>query len=313
MRILVVGAGAIGGYFGGRLLGAGRDVTFLVRERRATKLAETGLIIKSAFGDVELPSPPVVSAETIETPFDLIILSCKAYDLDGALDSLAPAVASDTAILPLLNGLRHIDAIKDRFGEAALGGQCFISTDLDPDGAILHHNDRHTLVFGELAGGRSERTERIAAEMQGATLDPKLSENIVHSMWDKWVFLATFAGITCLMRAPIGDIVAAGGADLALAMLEESRAIAKAAGYPTEPAFWEQSRATLTAEGSTMVASMLRDVERGARTEVDHIIGDLLARRGTSPEPDHSLLRLACTHLKAYEAREGGRRPLDYM
>src|ERR1700674_394374 len=122
MRILVVGAGAIGGYFGGRLLQAGRDVTFLVRPRRGAQLAETGLVIRSPFGDVTLPAPPTVMADAMHAPFDLILLSCKSYDLQSAIDSLAPAVAANSAILPLLNGMGHMDYLAERFGGGAVLG-----------------------------------------------------------------------------------------------------------------------------------------------------------------------------------------------
>ncbi len=156
MRILVVGAGAIGGYFGGRLLQAGRDVTFLVRPRRAAQLAETGLIIRSTFGDANLPNPPTVAAEALREPFDLILLSCKAYDLASAADSFAPAVGANTAILPFLNGMAHMDFLAARFGgNAMLGGQCVISTTLDAEGRILHLNDTHLVSFGERDGSRS--------------------------------------------------------------------------------------------------------------------------------------------------------------
>src|SRR3984957_10461359 len=146
MRILVVGAGAIGGYFGGRLLEAGRDVTFLVRPRRQAQLAKTGLIIRSRFGDVTMPAPLPVTADTWHQPFDLILLSCKSYDLESAADSFAPAVGSNTAILPLLNGMGHMDYLGARFGAGAvLGGQCVISVTLDGDGHILHLNNTHFL------------------------------------------------------------------------------------------------------------------------------------------------------------------------
>ena len=171
MRILVVGAGAIGGYFGGRLLQAGRDVTFLVRRRRSEQLARTGLSIRSQIGDVDLPAPTVM-AEQLRNPFDLILLSCKAYDLEDAMASFAPAVGPNTAILPLLNGMRHIDQLVERFGEqAVLGGQCVISTTLNEDGRILHLNDAHTLTFGECDGSLTPRVEAIAAEFCGAGFD----------------------------------------------------------------------------------------------------------------------------------------------
>ncbi len=303
MRILVVGAGAIGGYFGGRLLEAGRDATFLVRPRRAAALAQTGLIIRSKFGDVDIPRPPTVTADALATAFDLVLLSCKAYDLDSAMASFAPAVGPATAILPLLNGMRHLDRLAARFGdERVLGGQCLISTVPDTHGRILHLNDTHSLTFGERDGTRSARAEAIAAAFSAGRFETRLSEAILQEMWEKWVFIAAGAGITCLMRAAIGDIVAAGAAPLALALFEECAAIAAGSGFPPRAAFRERMRALFTAPGSPLTASMLRDIERGAPTEADHILGDLLARAAPTA-PERSLLSIAHRHLKAYEAR----------
>ena len=232
MRILVVGAGAVGGYFGGRLLKAGRDVTFLVRPRRAAELAKHGLTIRSPVGDFHRPSPPTVSQEELAEPFDLVILSCKAYDLEGAMNSFAKAVGPATAILPLLNGMRHVDRLAERFGaERVLGGQCAISVTLGPEGDVVHFNDWHALSFGELDGSRSPRIEAIASELLNAGFDARLADNIRQEMWEKWVFIATAAGITCLMRASVGDYVAAGAADLALGLLNECASIAAARGF----------------------------------------------------------------------------------
>ena len=303
MRILVVGAGAIGGYFGGRLLQAGRDASFLVRPRRAAQLAKTGLAIRSPHGDVDLPSPPIVQAEALREPFDLILLSCKAYDLGGAMESFAPAVGPQTAILPLLNGLHHLDALDSRFGAShTLGGLCLISTTLDNEGRILHLNDLHGLTFGARDGARSARIEAIAEALSGAGFDAQLSDAIMQDMWDKWMFIASAAGITCLMRAAIGDIVAAGAAKFALALIDECAAIAARQGFAPAEAIVQRIRAMETAPGSLMTASMLRDIERGAPIEADHIVGDLLARRGAR-ESDYPLLQIAYTHLRTYEAR----------
>jgi 2-dehydropantoate 2-reductase len=301
MRTLVVGAGAIGGYFGGRLLQAGRDVEFLVRPRRAAQLAKAGLVIRSPLGDADLPNPPMVTAETLREPFDLILLSCKSYDLASAADSFAPAVGAATAILPLLNGMAHLDFLENRFGNSAvLGGQCVISTTLDADGRVLHLNDTHLLSFGERDGARSTRAEAIAATMAGARFDSRLSTAILQEMWEKWVLIATTAGITCLMRASVGDIVAANGVALTTSLLDECAAIAATAGFAPREPIMARSRTMLTAPGSTFAASMLRDIERGAPIEADHIVGDLL-RRGRGK--DYPLLRIAYAHLKAYEAR----------
>lgn len=296
MRTLVLGAGGIGGYFGGRLLEAGRDVTFLVRPTRAAQLEKTGLVIKSPFGDAALPNPPTV----VKGTYDLVLLSCKAYDLESAIESIAPAVGPNTAIVPLLNGMRHLDALDQRFGaHRVLGGLAIAALTLDDAGRILHLNQNQTLTFGERGGSRSARAPAIASALSGAGFEAKLSDQIVLEMWEKWVLLATLAAETCLMRASVGDIVAAGGVSFATNMLDESIAIAQHAGYPPRDAVRDRVRGTVTAEGSTLTASMLRDMERGSKTEADHILGDLI-RRGTG---DSALLELAYLHLKAYEAR----------
>lgn len=301
MRILVVGAGAIGGYFGGRLLEAGRDVTFLVRPRRAELLAQTGLVIRSPLGDFARTAPTVL-AQGLREPYDLILLSCKAYDLDDAIDAFAPAVGPATAILPLLNGMRHLDTLEQRFGaHAVLGGQCAISTTLDADGRILHLNDSHFLSFGERDGVMTPRVEAIASSFAGAKFDVRASRAIMQEMWEKWVLICTVAGITCLMRAPIGDVVAAGGSDVALTLLDECTAIARAAGFPPSDAMTQRTRALVTTPDSMFAASMLRDIERGARTEADHVLGDLL-RRGGDMLGAPSVLRIAYAHVASYEA-----------
>jgi 2-dehydropantoate 2-reductase len=307
MRILVLGAGGIGGYFGGRLLEAGRDVTFLVRPRRAEALAASGLEIRSRHGDVTIPSPPTVLAGAIPLPFDLILVACKAYDLDSAMDALAPAVGPQTVILPLLNGMSHLERLDERFGaERVLGGFCLISVALQSGGRIVHFNKVDALVFGERgeepARAPSRRTEAIAAEMDGAKFQPRLSPVIVQEMWEKWIFIAAGAGITCLMRASLGDIVAAGGSEVALAMLDDCAAIAAANGHAPRAEKLAEYRAALSRAGSPLMASMLRDVERHAPVEAGHILGDLLHRgeRFAVPAPT---LRMAYLHLKAYEAR----------
>jgi 2-dehydropantoate 2-reductase len=303
MRILVVGAGAIGGYFGGRLLAAGRDVTFLVRARRAAQLAAGGLSIRSPHGNVDLPAPPTVQAGAISAPFDLVLLSCKAYDLDGAIESFAPAVGPATAILPLLNGVRHIETLDRRFGAGhTLGGLCMISSTLDAEGRVRHLNDLHTLVFGERDGAPSTRIAAIDSTLSNAGFDARLSPHIVQEMWDKWMFIASAAGITCLMRAAIGDIVAAGGGGLAMRLAEECAAVAARHGLAPGEAAMQRIRATITAPGSTIMASMLRDIERGAPIEADQIIYDLM-RRGRAEGLDLPLLAIVDAHLKAYEAR----------
>src|SRR6266567_907747 len=194
MRTLVVGAGAIGGYFGGRLLEAGRDVTFLVRPRRAAELAASGLVIRSRLGDVTISKPPIVLADALRQTFDVVLLACKAYDLDDAMTSFAPAVGPDTAILPLLNGMRHLDILDGHFGKAhVLGGQCVIAATLAAEHEIRHLNDIHALSFGERDGTMSERITAITTLMDGARFDARASTEILLEMWEKWVFLSSLA------------------------------------------------------------------------------------------------------------------------
>jgi 2-dehydropantoate 2-reductase len=305
MRVLVVGAGAIGGYFGGRLAEAGREVTFLVRPRRAEQLSKRGLEVRSPHGDIHIAKPATVLAQDLAEPFDLVILSCKAYDLDDAIESFAPAVGRGTAILPLLNGMSHLDTLERRFGsEHVLGGQCVIGATLDDEGRILHLNETHGLTYGERDGAMSERVERIARVFESARFQARSSDAILLEMWEKWVFLASLASGTCLMRAAVGDIVAApGGAEFLLGLFDECRTIAEGEGYVPRAPFLERSRKMLTTAGSPFTASMLRDIERGARIEADHVIGDLIRRgreRAGTPRPK---LETAYVNLKAYEAR----------
>jgi 2-dehydropantoate 2-reductase len=306
MRILVVGAGAIGGYFGGRMLQAGADVTFLVRERRAAELAAAGLVIKSPLGDVTLNNPPAVQADKLAEQFDLVLLSCKAFDLDDAIKSFAPAVGPNTAILPLLNGMRHLDTLDAKFGrERVLGGLCAIAVTLNEKREVVHLQPLQSLTFGERDGKSSDRVRAIAEVMEKGNFGSKTSDDVIQDMWEKWVFLASLAASTCLMRASVGHILAApGGKDFVLGMLDECSAIATAEGYAPRAAFLERTRGMLTAEGSPMTASMFRDIKAGAPVEADHVIGDLVARGDTAKVPVPKL-RTAYTHLKAYETQRG--------
>ncbi|MDB5974152.1 MAG: 2-dehydropantoate 2-reductase [Nevskia sp.] len=305
MRTLVLGAGGTGGYFGGRLLEANRDVSFLVRSRRAAELAETGLVIRSPVGNAKLKPRVIAPGEFLET-FDLVILACKAYDLDSAIEAIAPTVGRKTVILPLLNGLKHYDALDARFGaDRVLGGLCSIAVTLGDKGTIQHLGPMHVLRFGERSGERSERIEKLEELVKGANIDAKSSRDVMQALWEKWVMLASLAGMTCLMRAAIGDIVAAApiGKKLMLQLLDECAAVANAYGRAPRPAVLEDTRTLLTKAGSTFTASMLRDIEGGHRVEADHILGDLIAR-GQRAGVFTSLLEIAYCHVKAYEARQ---------
>jgi 2-dehydropantoate 2-reductase len=306
MRILAVGAGAIGGYFGGRLLQAGRDVTFLVRAKRATDLARDGLVIKSPNGDVTLKNPPTVQADKLAEKFDVVLLSCKAFDLDDAIKSFAPAVGLQTAIVPMLNGMLHLEVLDNKFGnERVLGGLCAIAVTLNEHREIVQLAPMQSLVFGERDGKLSDRVGAIAEIMASGKFDAAASQHIIQDMWEKWVLLASLAASTCLMRAPVGHILAApGGKDFILGTLDECSAVATADGHAPSGPFFERARGMLTAEGSQLTASMFRDIRAGAPVEADHVIGDMIARGDAAKVPVPKL-RTAYTHLKAYEKQRG--------
>ena len=307
MRLLIVGAGATGGYFGGRLGQAGRDVTFLVRAHRAEQLKAEGLQIISPHGDVTL-TPKVVTVQEIDAPFDAILLAVKAYSLDAALKDIAPAVGPNTMILPVLNGMKHMDSIAAAFGPAALiGCLCKIAAELDDQGRIVHLSPFHDFVYGETNGVRSERVEKLDAIIQHADFDARLSSSINQDMWDKWTFLATLAGVTCLMRGSVGEIVAApGGLDFIHRFLDEVAAVVTAAGHAPGAAFLEQTRALLTAQGSALTSSMHRDLKKNKPIEAEEIIGDLLAR-GNKAGFHTPLLATAYAHLAIYQHQLRGR------
>src|SRR5216684_2213059 len=306
MRILVVGAGAIGGYFGGRMLQAGRDVTFLVRPRRAAELTDAGLVIKSPNGDVTLKNPPAVQADKLSEKFDVVLLSCKAFDLEDAIKSFAPAVGPQTSIIPLLNGMLHLDVLDRKFGrERVLGGLCAIAVTLNDKREVVRLAPMQSLNFGERDGKMSDRVRAIADVFASGNFGSVASEHILQEMWEKWVFLASLAASTSLMRTSVGNILAApGGRDFLLGILDECSAIAKAAGYAPNGPFLDRTHGMFTTEGSPLTASMFRDIKAGAKVEADHVIGDLIARGDAAKIPVPKL-RTAYTHLKAYEKQRG--------
>jgi 2-dehydropantoate 2-reductase len=277
MEILVIGAGAVGGYFGGRLAQANRDVTFLVRAKRAGELKAKGLQIVSPHGDLTL-HPKTITARQITRPYDLILFGVKSYALPGAMNDFATAVGPETMILPVLNGMRHMDLLISRFGEhTVLGGVCLVATELDQEGRILQLADFQKLIYGELDGHSTPRLQKLDESLRGAGFDAALSNHILDDMWQKWVQLAALGAITCLLRGNIGEIAAIpGGAALALSALRECSGIAGACGHPQSEDFLARQAKALTAEGSPLASSMYRDLTKGAPVEVDTILGDLL-------------------------------------
>jgi 2-dehydropantoate 2-reductase len=301
MRILIVGAGAVGGYFGGRLAEAGRDVTFLVRAKRAEELKAKGLQIVSRFGNLSL-HPETITADRIAGSYDVILLGVKSYSLPAAMNDFAAAVGPETMIFPVLNGMRHIDLLVERFGkEAVLGGVCMVSTEVDDEGHIRQLTDFQRLIFGELDGRSTPRLQRLDEALGGAGFDTAISDNILRDMWQKWVQLATLGALTCLLRGNVGEIASVfGGAEIARMALRESCSIASANGYPQSEAFLADQAAKLMAEGSPLTSSMYRDLKKGAPVEADTILGDLL-ERGRKYGLAAPILQAAYVSLSIYQ------------
>ena len=313
MRLLVLGAGGTGGYFGGRLAQAGVDVSFLVRPARATLLRERGLRIRSPLGDADLDVATVTAQDlpalAAARPFDLVLLACKAYDLDSAIESVAPAVGANTAVLPILNGLLHYDALDARFGrERVPGGLCFIGATLGADGEVLHLGRPASITFGLREGNADGGVlARLAAAYAQAGVDHLYAPDIAAAQWIKYSFLAALAAGTCLMRTSVGTVVAAEGGEAFMAALHaECLAVAAAEGHPVPEDEARTARAGLTRAGSPVTASMLRDLQAGLRVEALQIVGDMVhrAHRAGLQVPR---LEAAWVHLQAYEsARTSG-------
>jgi 2-dehydropantoate 2-reductase len=303
MRFLVLGAGAVGGYFGGRLAEAGRDVTFLVRGPRAAALAEHGLKVESPLGDFTVPVK-VAIADRVGGPYDVVLLTAKHYDLDAAIDAIRPGVGPQTAVLPLLNGLLHLERLDRAFGPGCvLGGVAYVGAVLRSDGSIRHHNKLSGIAFGERGGGISERAHAIEREFAGTPVSAPANPNIIQEMWEKFVMMGAMAGMNCLMRGTIGEIVATDeGEALMIAALAECGAVAEASGHAPRPQSRERVQAMLTERGSVNSASMRQDLEAGRRTEADAIVGDML-HRARSFGISTPLLRAAWCHLQIHENR----------
>lgn len=302
MRILVVGAGATGGYFGARLSQAGRNVTFLVRPGRAETLRRNGLQIRSPHGDANL-KPTIITADEINATYDVILLSVKAWSLADAMNDFAPAVGEHSMILPVLNGMKHMDQLKARFGSAVIGGVCRVATDLGADGSIMQLMPFHELAYGELNGDISGRIQALDSVMQGSGFDAKLSTDITRLMWEKWALLATMGAATCLMRGNIGQIASApNGESFMINLFDEVVGTIERVGCKLSDGFLQHARGMLTQKDLHMNSSMNRDLEKGSRIEHDQIIDDLITR-GQEAGLSVPLLTLASTALAIYDGK----------
>jgi len=307
MRALVVGAGSVGGYFGGRLAAAGRDVTFLVRPHRATQLAG-GLTIISKGHETTIPVK-VISTGEPAGEFDVILLAVKAYQLDTAISDFSVHVSERSMILPVLNGMKHVDILRSRFGALhVIGGVARIASTLDERGAILDQADFHDLAYGEWSREKSGRILAVDQFMTGAGFEARLSTDIERDMWEKWALLATLGASTCLIDGDIGQVARApGGVDVINSLFEEVVAAVGAAWRPLSERFKARVLALLTNPASRLTSSMYRDMKGGHRVEADQIIGDLVMRAAEKGIAT-PLLSAVLTRLKVYEREQIGTR-----
>lgn len=278
MKILILGAGGVGGYFGARLMEAGADVTYLVREKRRQSLAENGLKIESPHGNLSLPVK-AVTAETVGPGFDVIILAPKAYDLEASLASLEKAIDGKAVLLPFLNGTTHMQKLDERFGRAnVMGGVAEIAATLTDDGVVRQLSDKHLLVIGHRDPAHEVLARALFALCQRAKFDSIYADNIEQSLWTKWTYLATLAAATTLYRGAVGQIMATrAGERLVRAMYAECLALAQAHGFPIPADAQSTALNNLTKPGSSATASMFRDLLAGRRTEHEHIFGEAVA------------------------------------
>jgi 2-dehydropantoate 2-reductase len=311
-RILIAGAGAVGGFLAARLAEAGQDVTVLARSRRAGQLRDDGLRLAGAGGTRTL-RPPVLTAAELAAPelaapepgsgYDAVLLAVKADALDQVMKDIAPAVGPGTAIVPFLNGMAHLDALAGTFGTAALGGVLRVMTDLDGDGTIRVLTPMFEVELGELDGSRSARADQLAAAFRDAGAEVTVRTDIVRAMWAKWVFIASIGAVTALMRAPVGDIVAVpGGDDFARSVLAEAAGAAAAAGHPVSHAQLAATMRILTAAGAPTTSSLSRDLMAGRPTEVEAVLADF-AGRAAAAGAGTPLIALSALALRVHNRR----------
>lgn len=301
MRVLVVGAGATGGYFGGRLLEKGEDITFLVRPKRKAQLDQDGLVIHSIHGDLTLPVKTIIQGQPAD-PFDLVILATKAYHLEETLSNLDPYVGENTTILPLLNGIRHFEILKQRYDTGKImGGLCFIESTLTSSGHINQYSKGHNFIFGEFDGHSIHRSEAINQLFSGAKFTFSHSKSINLEIWKKYIFISTMSGMTSLVRGSIGTLWnTPNGEEIYKRLLKEIISIAHSQEPSIQPEEVYLSSLQLAQKlPHSMKSSMSRDIEKGFPIETEHFHGHLLKIK--PKHLDTPVLETIYTALSAYQ------------
>lgn len=304
MRTLILGAGALGGYFGAKLTQGGAAVEYLVRPARAAQLAADGLVIVADGQETRTPANAIGRDQT-GGAYDLVLLACKAYDLDNAIEAIAPAVGPATAILPVLNGIRHIDILAERFGrDRVLGCLTFENASLRPDGVIVRPAltaFRGYTTFGEPGGGVSARCEAIRQALDAGGMEGIVSDDILAAMWAKFRMFCFASTIATLCRSRAGAIAASPSAGrLIETVLAEVSAVTAAEGYPVSAEQAAFLRTLFTDPESIYGPSMLWDMQNDRRTEAEHVIGDMVDRADRHAIAVPVMTAARC-NLEAYE------------
>ncbi|WP_051317040.1 ketopantoate reductase family protein [Ectobacillus panaciterrae] len=302
MKFLVVGAGAVGGYFGARLAEKGEDVTFLVRAGRQEQLRAKGLVVKSVNGDTTIRPKTILSNEN--GLFDVILIGTKAYHFEQAIQDIKPFVHSETVIIPMLNGMKHVEHLREVFPEqCVIGGLCFIESTLSENGEVIQTSPFHKFMFGEWDGEKIGRIQAIEQAFTDTNAMISVSSRILQEMWHKYLFIATFSGVTTLFGQPIGPILELPlGSKLVQELLREIASIMRAEGAPIADNIEEKQFASIGAMAYEMKSSMQRDMEKGLFVEGDHLQGYLL-ELGNKHNIQTPVLETIYANLKLYEKK----------
>lgn len=303
MKILFVGAGAVGALFGAPLHQHGADVHFLLRPARKAQVDAEGLTLELPTGELRI-QPRTLTAGELAHSYDLIVLTNKAPALDSVVADIAPAVGPDTLLLPLLNGLRHLDQLDHAFGpQRVLGGVArTIATQLTPS-RIRVSNAYSSLSLGARSPGQRDKAQALWALMTAAGMSAELSEHIMDDMWDKFCRMAALGAANCLLQGTVGEYMRsqAGGA-IAVQLFQECVQTAQAAGHPMHPQDIAGFQRTLTNPNSGFNSSMYRDMRAGLPIEGEHLVGDML-RRGEAAGLACPMLSVANAVVQTYSAK----------
>jgi 2-dehydropantoate 2-reductase len=275
MRVTIMGAGAVGGFYGAKLAHGGCDVGFVARGAHLAAMQEHGLRVESKLGDIYLPQVRASDDPAALGPADYVLLCVKLWDTEAAARALAPTVGPETAVISLQNGVTKDDVLRPILGDKALlGGLCYIGTTIASPGVIRHTGVMQRLVFGEYDGSRPPRATAFLDACKSGGIEAELSADIRRALWEKFAFLVGLSGATTTIRKTVGPIRSNPQTrGFYLDLMREVVAVGRAHGVNV-PADWPENRLAF-ADGlpAEMTSSMHIDLDRGNRLELDWLSG----------------------------------------